>query len=282
MKVVNFADGFSSVAPPAIDDYVDQVELDAHTTNTSNPHSVTKTQVGLSNVPNVDATDPANILQTATYRFVSDTEKATWNGKENAIVIGTTAQYWRGDKTWQTLDKSAVGLSNVPNVDSTNPANITQSASYRFVTDAEKALWNGGGIFKDTYANVLTWVATATNGTFAFSTDTKIMYYAVDGALQEVALMKTISGTISNAQISVGTSAVRATVSGSAPSASRKRLIIQPESTTGTIYLGGSTVTVGSGLQIIGPDRLMLDWDASDYYLISSDPGNTVTIIEVV
>ncbi len=40
---------------------------------------------------------------------------ATWNAKEPAISAGTTSQYWRGDKSWQTLDKSAVGLGNVEN-----------------------------------------------------------------------------------------------------------------------------------------------------------------------
>lgn len=30
------------------------------------------------------------------------------NGKENSITAGTTAQYWRGDKTWQTLNTTAV------------------------------------------------------------------------------------------------------------------------------------------------------------------------------
>ena len=39
----------------------------------------------------------------------------TLDGKENSIIIGTTLQYWRGDKTWQTLDKNVVGLSNVDN-----------------------------------------------------------------------------------------------------------------------------------------------------------------------
>lgn len=29
-------------------------------------------------------------------------------GKENTITAGTTAQYWRGDKSWQTLNTSAV------------------------------------------------------------------------------------------------------------------------------------------------------------------------------
>lgn len=36
--------------------------------------------------------------------------------KEPIINPGTTSQYWRGDKTWQTLDKNAVGLGNVSNV----------------------------------------------------------------------------------------------------------------------------------------------------------------------
>lgn len=48
-------------------------------------------------------------------------------GKENTIAAGTTSQYWRGDKSWQTLDKSAVGLSNVDNTsDATkNAASVT-------------------------------------------------------------------------------------------------------------------------------------------------------------
>ena len=85
-----------------------------------NPHNVTKTDVGLSNVPNLDATNPVNIVQTSSYRFVTDTEKSTWNGKENAITAGTTAQYYRGDKTFQTLDKTAVGLSNCDNTSDAN------------------------------------------------------------------------------------------------------------------------------------------------------------------
>jgi len=32
----------------------------------------------------------------------------TFNNKENAITAGTTLQYWRGDKTWQTLNTTAV------------------------------------------------------------------------------------------------------------------------------------------------------------------------------
>lgn len=39
---------------------------------------------------------------------LSSTDWTTFNNKENAITAGTTAQYWRGDKTWQTLDTLVV------------------------------------------------------------------------------------------------------------------------------------------------------------------------------
>lgn len=46
---------------------------------------LTKTDVGLGLVPNLDATNPVTIVQTASYRFATDAEKATWNGKQNAL-----------------------------------------------------------------------------------------------------------------------------------------------------------------------------------------------------
>lgn len=49
--------------------------------------------------------------------------------KENLIVPGTVSQYYRGDKTFQTLDKTAVGLSNVDNTSDLNKpvSNATQA-----------------------------------------------------------------------------------------------------------------------------------------------------------
>ena len=89
--------------------------LSGHISNTSNPHLVTKAQVGLSNVDNTsDANKP-----------ISSATQTALNAKENTITAGTTAQYYRGDKTFQTLDKTAVGLSNVANVDTTNAGNIS-------------------------------------------------------------------------------------------------------------------------------------------------------------
>lgn len=93
--------------------------------------------------------------------------------KEPFISAGTSAQYWRGDKSWQTLDKSAVGLSAVPNVDATNPANISQSATYRFVTDSEKSTW-------DAKQNALGYTAeNAANKATDFSTVNNTLYPTV-------------------------------------------------------------------------------------------------------
>ena len=107
-----------------------KIAYDHSQLTSGNPHNVTKTDVGLSNVPNLDATNPVNIVQTASYRFVTDSEKSTWNGKENAITAGTTSQYYRGDKTFQTLDKTAVGLSNCDNTSDANKpiSTATQTA----------------------------------------------------------------------------------------------------------------------------------------------------------
>lgn len=61
------------------------------------------------------------------------------DGKEPTISSGTTAQYWRGDKSWQTLDKSAVGLSNV---DNTSDANKPISTATQTALDGKQAVGN--------------------------------------------------------------------------------------------------------------------------------------------
>ena len=56
--------------------------------------------------------------------------QTTLDTKEPTVTAGTTAQYYRGDKSWQTLNKSAVGLANVDNTaDADKPiSTATQSA----------------------------------------------------------------------------------------------------------------------------------------------------------
>ena len=52
------------------------------------------------------------------------------SGKEPTITAGTTGQYYRGDKTFQTLDKTAVGLGNVDNTsDANKPVSTAQQTA---------------------------------------------------------------------------------------------------------------------------------------------------------
>jgi hypothetical protein len=103
--------------------------------------SITGDQTGLSLTTNdgVDTTPlpPTQPEHVTTKKYVDD-EVAT---KEDAITAGTTSQYYRGDKTFQTLDKSAVGLSNVDNTsDANKPISTATQTALDLITDVN---WTG-------------------------------------------------------------------------------------------------------------------------------------------
>ena len=62
------------------------------------------------NAPLSEVSGVVSISQagSSTNGFLSSTDWNTFNGKENFLASGTTAQYYRGDKTFQTLDTLAV------------------------------------------------------------------------------------------------------------------------------------------------------------------------------
>lgn len=109
----------------------DTVDIDVNTANLG----VTKADVGLGNVDNTS--DLNKPLSTATTSALA--------GKEGSIVAGTTAQYWRGDKSWQTLDKTAVGLANVENTSDANKpvSTATQTALNAKVNTSAVGAANG-------------------------------------------------------------------------------------------------------------------------------------------
>ena len=54
------------------------------------------------------------------------------------LLPGTSGQYYRGDKTWQTLDKTAVGLINVDNTsDANKPVSTAQATAINLKKWAE-------------------------------------------------------------------------------------------------------------------------------------------------
>jgi hypothetical protein len=79
---------------------------------------VSANDIGLGNVDNTsDANKP-----------ISSATQNALNAKEPTITAGTTSQYYRGDKTFQTLDNAAVGLGNVDNTsDEDKPVSLAQA-----------------------------------------------------------------------------------------------------------------------------------------------------------
>jgi len=68
--------------------------------------------------------------------YLASTDWTTFNNKEPPISVGTTSQYRRGDKTWQTLDKIAVGLTNVDNTSDVNkPVSTAQQTALNLKAD---------------------------------------------------------------------------------------------------------------------------------------------------
>lgn len=102
-------------------------QIDTHIASTSNPHSVTKSQVGLGNVVNADTTTTANITDSTNKRFVTDAQ---------LTVIGNTSGTNTGDQTAATVANTPAGNIAATNVqaainelDSEKQSTITGAAT---------------------------------------------------------------------------------------------------------------------------------------------------------
>ena len=90
------------------------------------------------------ATHPATMIeQDVSHRFVTDTEKTTWNGKASTAVVTQSANGLMSAADKKKLDGVAAGANNYQHP-ATHPASvIVQDSTHRFVTDSEKTTWNG-------------------------------------------------------------------------------------------------------------------------------------------
>ena len=83
-----------------------------------------------------------NVTQDTTHRFVSDTEKANWNGKAEKTAASSTGNGLMSASDKKKLDGIAEGANKYTHP-STHPASIiTQDATHRFVSDEEIDTWN--------------------------------------------------------------------------------------------------------------------------------------------
>lgn len=93
-----------------------QTALNTHTGNKSNPHSVTKSQVGLGNVPNVATNDQTpTYSDTTTLVTLSSGEKISIAFAKIKLAIITLINHLANKSNPHGVTKSQVGLGNVEN-----------------------------------------------------------------------------------------------------------------------------------------------------------------------
>lgn len=168
-------------------------DLTSHTLNTLNPHNVTKAQIGLGNVQNVDTTTTSNITDSAGKRFVNDTQKTilqntsgTNSGDETVsttlatggvlITIGRNPNFFYKFEGTSAQYTAGVNASTIPTTalciitDDEAPlstANISDSLNKRFTTDDEldavkRLIYNNGVCSEASTETTLTGTVTAT------------------------------------------------------------------------------------------------------------------------
>lgn len=97
-----------------------------------------RTIVTLSGISGTDVsnTPSGNIIATDSQAAINELDTK----KEPVITATTAVDYYRGDKTFQTLNSSAVGLGNVPNTDATLRANHTGTQAISTITSLQTEL----------------------------------------------------------------------------------------------------------------------------------------------
>jgi len=107
-----------------------QLQLNHPTHSNANDPSTSQKQA-MDAAQNPSTTNPFVTNDWSTTTHYSKQEVTDFlNLKEDAIAISTPTRYWRGDKTWQNLNKQVVGLSNVDNTSDANKpiSNAVQTA----------------------------------------------------------------------------------------------------------------------------------------------------------
>ena len=114
-----------------------QRALNKHTGNKSNPHSVTKSQVGLGNVPNVATNDQTpTYSDTTTLVTLSSGEKISIAFAKIKLAITTLINHLANKSNPHGVTKSQVGLGNVENKSSATirgeltKGNVTTALGY--------------------------------------------------------------------------------------------------------------------------------------------------------
>lgn len=119
--------------------------VDSHVGNTSNPHGVTKSQVGLGNVANYGVTTSVTSTSTTTYATASAVRAAYNRGSSGISAVNSHAA--RKDNP-HTVSKSQVGLSRVPNYSISDRYDLDSSGNFASTRAVHRSrVWASGAFY---------------------------------------------------------------------------------------------------------------------------------------
>ena len=152
-------------------DYTTKVEFNSHVNDTTlHTTADEKTKLGgieenANNYTHPSSHPATMITEDSTHRFVTDTEKTTWNNKASTSVVTTTANGLMTASDKSKLDGIATGANNYVHPTSHPASIIVEDSTHRFVTDAEKNVWSEKDVF------IATLTSTTTGGVTTYSCD---------------------------------------------------------------------------------------------------------------
>ena len=205
---------------------------------------------------------------TGTLSTQTDLQNAL-NAKENTITAGTTAQYYRGDKTFQTLNSTAVGLGNVDNTSDANKpiSTATQTALDRITT-----------LFQNVSQLTTTSTTAVTLTTFTVASS----IIPVGGVIRISGLIERTAGS-GNTTVGINVNSGGARYLQSAGTNSQFEMLICKTTSTNVRYGLGASNTTGNSFTGHNSASISVAQDGSGNFVISflglvGSAGATLTV----
>jgi Phage tail fibre repeat len=222
-----------------------QNNLNTHTADTSNPHAVTAAQVGAYSKTEADA------------NYAPKSHVGASGAAHPAATTAAAGFMSTADKS--KLDGIAAGANNYSHPANHPPSIITQDANNRFVTDTEKANWNG---------KASTAVATTTaNGLMAAADKSKLDGISPSADVNQNAFSNVVVGATT---IAADTQTDTLTLAATAP------ITITPDATNDKVTFDISNATTAADGAMSAADKTKLDGIApsANNYVHPTTTGN--------
>ena len=233
-----------------------------------------------------NTTVPAWGSITGTLSNQTDLQSAL-DAKEPLIADGTTSDYWRGDKSWQVLDKTAVGLSNV---DNTSDANKPISTATQTALDL-KADKTGVIQLVGAYTTNTTLTGTTAETSLGYVLIPANTYGAGKTAWADSLLLKPAGVGSITARMRISTSATPTiasatllatyTITSSTRFIPFSRMNIHIDSATSTTLLNVASTVIQDNVIYLSISDLNIDWTVDQYIHVSAQlitSGDSITL----